>query len=76
MRQPLEEESEVGVAGDVGADRLVEAAERAQRRDIVRVPEEAHVEDDVRVARQSMAVGEGADKDADGGRRIELEMTM
>src|SRR6185437_12160721 len=54
----VEQGGEIGIGGDVIADRAILPGERPQGRDIVRIAEEADVENDIRIARQAAAIGE------------------
>src|SRR5712692_10760516 len=74
--EAFEERGEIRVRLDEGADRRVAPGERAQCGNVMGVAQEAHIEDEVRVAWQAMTVGERRDEDRDAGRRAEGEMAL
>src|SRR5579863_4597339 len=66
--QPVEKRPQAGVSLDMGGDGGIEAGEPAQLRDVMRILEKAHVEDQIRLARYAVAVGERGDEDSQRSR--------
>src|SRR6185437_3010924 len=54
--QPIEKRHEIRVARNEFADRRILAGERPQRRDIVGIAQEPNIENEIRVARQSVPI--------------------
>ncbi len=71
--QPVEEWCEIRVSLDVGGNRRVAPAQRPKFVNIIRIIEKAHVEDQISLARDAAAIGEGSDEDAQPA-RIERKM--
>src|SRR5947209_19860571 len=60
----IEQRRKIRISRDVLADRAVLARQRLQSGDVMRIAQEAHIEDEIRIARQALAERERGDEDA------------
>src|ERR1700722_1572000 len=76
IAQLLETRVEIGIGFDEGPDLGIAAGEFLQGRNVMRIPEEAHIEDQVGVARQAVAMRKRGDENGVAGRGVEPEITL
>ena len=76
MRQILEKGPKGRIRLDIGTHRRVAACERAQLLAVMRIGEEAHIEDQIGFPRQAVAIGKGHHGDCQTGAAVQREMPL